>query len=52
MDTELILFFTMNGLNIVCKGGAEKIKLEGFSSVDVPDAYEALVWALAPLAGP
>ncbi len=28
MDTELILFFTMNGLNIVRKGGAEKIKLD------------------------
>ena len=29
MDTELMLFFTMSGLNIVKKGGAEKIKLEG-----------------------
>ena len=28
----------------------EKIKLSGFSSVDVPEAFEALVWALAPLA--
>ncbi|MCD6161450.1 MAG: DsrE/DsrF/DrsH-like family protein [candidate division Zixibacteria bacterium] len=31
MDMELMLFFTMNGLNIVRKGGAEKIKLEGMS---------------------
>ena len=29
MDMELILFFTMNGLNVVRKGGAEKIKLPG-----------------------
>lgn len=29
MDMELMLFFTMKGLNIVRKGGAEKIKLEG-----------------------
>ncbi len=29
MDMELMMFFTMNGLNIVRKGGAEKIKLEG-----------------------
>jgi predicted peroxiredoxin len=29
LDMELNLFFTMNGLNIVKKGGAEKIKLEG-----------------------
>ena len=29
MDMELMLFFTMNGLNIIRKGGAEKIKLEG-----------------------
>jgi predicted peroxiredoxin len=29
MDMKLMLFFTMNGLNIVKKGGAEKIKLEG-----------------------
>ncbi len=29
MDMELMLFFTMSGLNIVKKGGAEKIKLDG-----------------------
>jgi len=29
MDMELMLFFTMDGLNIVRKGGAEKIQLEG-----------------------
>ncbi|MBN1423437.1 DsrE/DsrF/DrsH-like family protein [Candidatus Fermentibacteria bacterium] len=29
MDMELVLFFTMEGLNIIRKGGAEKIKLEG-----------------------
>jgi hypothetical protein len=29
MDMEVMMFFTMNGLNIVRKGGAEKIKLEG-----------------------
>jgi len=29
MDMELMMFFTMKGLNIVRKGGAEKIKLEG-----------------------
>ena len=29
MDMELMMFFTMSGLNIVRKGGAEKIKLEG-----------------------
>lgn len=29
MDMELMLFFTMSGLNVVRKGGAEKIKLEG-----------------------
>jgi len=29
LDMELMLFFTMKGLNIVRKGGAEKIQLEG-----------------------
>jgi predicted peroxiredoxin len=29
MDMELMMFFTMSGLNIIRKGGAEKIKLEG-----------------------
>jgi len=29
MDIDLMFFFTMSGLNIVRKGGAEKIKLEG-----------------------
>lgn len=29
LDMDVTLFFTMNGLNIVIKGGAEKIKLEG-----------------------
>jgi predicted peroxiredoxin len=29
LDMEVTLFFTMNGLNIVTKGGAEKIQLEG-----------------------
>ena len=29
LDMELMLFFTMDGLNIVRKGGAEKIKIEG-----------------------
>jgi predicted peroxiredoxin len=29
LDMEVTLFFTMDGLNIVKKGGAEKIKLEG-----------------------
>ena len=29
MDMDLTLFFTMSGLNIVRKGGAEKILLEG-----------------------
>jgi predicted peroxiredoxin len=28
-DMNLFMFFTMTGLNIVKKGGAEKIKLEG-----------------------
>jgi predicted peroxiredoxin len=28
-DMELTMFFTMNGLNIIRKGGAEKITLEG-----------------------
>jgi predicted peroxiredoxin len=28
-DLELVLFFTMDGLNIVKKGGAEKITLDG-----------------------
>ena len=28
-DMEVMLFFTMSGLNIVRKGGAEKIVLEG-----------------------
>jgi len=28
-DMELTMFFTMNGLNIIRKGGAEKIVLEG-----------------------
>ena len=28
-DMELMLFFSMSGLNIVRKGGAENIKLEG-----------------------
>lgn len=30
-DLELMMFFTMDGLNIVRKGGAEKIELEGAS---------------------
>ncbi|MBN2053879.1 DsrE/DsrF/DrsH-like family protein [bacterium] len=29
MDMEVTLFFTMNGLNIIRKGGAEKIRLAG-----------------------
>lgn len=29
MDMELTLFFTMSGLNIIRKGGAEKIVLSG-----------------------
>lgn len=29
MDMEVMMFFTMNGLNIVRKGSAEKIELEG-----------------------
>lgn len=29
VDMELTLFFTMSGLNIIKKGGAEKIKLSG-----------------------
>ncbi|MCD6249918.1 MAG: DsrE/DsrF/DrsH-like family protein [candidate division Zixibacteria bacterium] len=29
MDMELMMFFTMSGLNIVRKGGIEKIKLKG-----------------------
>ena len=29
MDVELTLFFTMSGLNIIRKGGAEKIVLSG-----------------------
>jgi predicted peroxiredoxin len=29
MDMELTLFFTLSGLNIVRKGGAEKIELPG-----------------------
>jgi len=29
MDMKLFLFFTMNGLNIVRKGGADKITLDG-----------------------
>ncbi len=29
LDMDLVLFFTMNGLNIVKKGGAEKITLKG-----------------------
>ncbi len=29
VDTELTLFFTLTGLNIIRKGGAEKIELPG-----------------------
>ena len=29
MDIELVLFFTLTGLNIIRKGGAEKIELPG-----------------------
>jgi len=29
MDMELMLFFTLTGLNIIRKGGAEKIVVEG-----------------------
>jgi predicted peroxiredoxin len=29
MDMELILFFSMKGMNVVRKGGAERIKLPG-----------------------
>ncbi len=29
MDMEITMFFTLDGLNIIRKGGAEKIKLDG-----------------------
>lgn len=39
MDMELTLFFTLSGLNIVRKGGAEKILLEG-APKPVPEFLE------------
>jgi len=41
MDMELMLFFTMDGLNIVRKGYAEKITLEG-SPKTLPEYIEIL----------
>jgi predicted peroxiredoxin len=41
MDMELMMFFTMNGLNIIRKGGAEKIKLEGAPKT-LPEFIEAV----------
>lgn len=39
MDMELTLFFTLSGLNIIRKGGAEKIRLDGAPKT-VPEFLE------------
>jgi predicted peroxiredoxin len=41
LDMELSLFFTMNGLNIVRRGGAEKIVLKG-APKPLPEFIEIL----------
>jgi len=41
LDMEVNLFFTMSGLNIVKKGGAEKIGLEGAPKT-LPEFIEIL----------
>lgn len=40
-DMELSLFFTMSGLNIVRKGGAEKIRLDGAPKT-LPEFIQAM----------
>jgi predicted peroxiredoxin len=41
MDMELTLFFTMTGLNIIRKGGAEKIELPGAPKT-IPEFLEIM----------
>jgi len=41
-DLELLLFFTMDGLNIVRKGGAEKIELEG-AAKSLPEFLQIVI---------
>jgi len=41
-DMELFLFFSMSGLNIVRKGGAEKIELPG-AAMTLPEYIEKAV---------
>ena len=48
MDMELTLFFTLSGLNIVRKGGAEKIILDG-APKPVPEFLEIVKEAGARL---
>jgi hypothetical protein len=48
MDMELTLFFTLSGLNIIRKGGAEKIVLEG-APKPVPEFIEIVKEAGARL---
>ena len=48
MDMELTLFFTLSGLNIVRKGGAEKITLDG-APKPVPEFLEIIQEAGATL---
>lgn len=41
MDMELTMFFTMSGLNIVCKGGAQKITLKS-APKSLPEFIEVM----------
>ncbi len=41
VDMELTMFFTMSGLNIIRKGGAEKITLKG-APMSLPEFIEVM----------
>jgi predicted peroxiredoxin len=48
LDMELVLFFTMDGLNIVRKGGAEAIKLVGAAKT-LPEFIDTVIQGGAKL---
>ncbi len=48
LDMDLVLFFTMDGLNLVRKGGAETIKLDG-SAKTLPEFIDMVIQGGAKL---
>ncbi len=48
LDMELVLFFTMDGLNIIRKGGAEAITLKGAAKT-LPEFIETVIQGGAKL---